>query len=173
VRRWCVVSWSVAAIVIAACSGRSLGLKSDAGESFSPSASATCGPPPPVPFQPLYLSYPAPHARSVPLTIKELVFAGWDTTFFGKDVVNLVRLNDDQPIGVQRFRKFVPAPSPLPSPRATPPWSGSLPYVAVAIPDLKPTTRYVVSYTYKVWSDKPPSCRTSLTKRLGGFKTGP
>jgi len=170
--RYVAFFWALATIAVSACSGANVGSGGIAGFSLKPSVAATCGPPPPVPFQPLWLSYPEPRARAVSQEVKELVFAGWDTTFFGKDTVNLVRLNDGQPVAILKFRTFVPAPSPLPSPHATPPGgSGDIPYIAVNVPNLKRATRYVVSYTFDDWGDKPPSCRTRVTRKLGAFTT--
>lgn len=129
---------------------------------------APCGLPPPVPIAELWLSYPQPGATSVPLNIGEIVFAGADTGYFGSDTVSVSSSTQATvPVGA-----FTAAPSPMPTPFATPPnSSGNVPYEAVPIPTLSPSTTYNVSYTYRDWSSKPPSCTQKITEQLGAFTT--
>lgn len=134
----------------------------------SPPSSASCGSPPPVAIAELWLSYPEPGATSVPTDIGEIVFAGDDTNYFGPDTVNVSTPTQvSVPVGA-----FTAAPSPMPTPYATPAaQSGDVPYEAVPVPRLSPSTTYTVSYTYRDWANTPPSCTQSITQQLGTFTT--
>lgn len=126
-----------------------------------------CGFPPPVPVPWLTLAYPIPGATNVPPSIGIMLMAGEVNGFYGPDTVALASWAGSVPIGT-----FTAAPSPLPTPYATPAGSsGDIPNVAVPLPTLSPATTYTASFTYTDWADNPPSCRTQITTKMGSFKT--
>jgi hypothetical protein len=150
--------------ILAACGG---GYVSNSGGTRGPSDSAQCGSPPPVASPWLSLSYPVPYATNVPTAIGVLVFAGAPSSRLGTAKVAVSSAHGTVPVG-----PFSAAPSPMPSPYATPSGvSGHYPYVAVPIPTLASRTVYSVSYTYTDWESTAPSCSTTITRLAGRFTT--
>ncbi|HEV3153717.1 MAG TPA: hypothetical protein VGZ02_07945 [Candidatus Baltobacteraceae bacterium] len=150
------------AIAIGLCAG----LAACAGTAAT--APASCGFPPPVPIPELWLSYPEPGATNVPLNVGEVIFVGIPSGFFGPDTVAITSSGGTSiPVGA-----FTAPPSPLPSPYAIPTgFSGNIPFSAVPVPTLSPSTTYNVSFSYIDWAENPPSCRTHVTQQLGAFTT--
>lgn len=136
------------------------------GGGASDPGSSTCGSPPPVALPELWLSYPEPSATAVPRSIGNVVFA-YAGNPFQSDTVSITSTAGPVPAST-----FTAAPSPLPSPHATPAnYGGNVTYLAVPVPTLAPMTTYTVSYTYTDWADNPPSCQTHVTQPLGTFTT--
>jgi hypothetical protein len=129
----------------------------------SGTARMTCGPAPLEPIPAHWLIYPAPNATDVPDSIGELVFAGLVQS--GDSVGLATAGGASVPAG-----PFTAAPSPLPTPYATPPSSG-IPLAAAPLPVLSPGTTYAVGYTYTTWADNPPVCKGPATQPLGSFTT--
>jgi hypothetical protein len=154
--RFIVGSSLVACAAFAACS---------AGPASSPRR--TCGFPPPVPIEPLYLAYPIPSATGVPLFIGSVIVQGYVAGFYGPGTLSVTTS-----AGTAIVKNVSPtaAPSPLPTPLATP--VQNLPYEAVPVPALMPATQYVVTAAVPDWGETPPLCRTIDTMTLGTFTTG-
>lgn len=127
----------------------------------------TCGSPPPVPEPAFWLAYPMPGAVDVPTSTGQLIGYGFPFFGFGNQAVVLASAG-----GSVSLSDFVAAPSPLPSPYATPPpqQTGEA-YYGLTLPALSAQTTYSASFTYTDWADNPPSCRTQITRPLGSFTT--
>lgn len=125
-----------------------------------------CGMPPPVPAPWLALVYPEPGAANVPVSIRQLVLAGNYYGYYDNAAVTMTA-GDGMivPVGA-----YTAAPSPLPSPHATP--AQGTPYVAVPVPTLSPATTYALSYTFTDFNGIPPACTGPVTWPLGSFSTG-
>ncbi len=128
---------------------------------------ANCGSPPPVPDPMLWLAYPEPNATGVSTSVGELIFSGFYADYFAPISIALSSAGGNIAVGT-----LAAAPSPLPSPYATPPPpNANLGFIAAPIPTLSPATAYTISWTYVVWDSTPPNCRGSLTRVLGTFTT--
>jgi hypothetical protein len=151
---WCILL----AASLAACGSAAslLGFTQDPGH---------CGPPPPVPAPFLFFAYPGDGATGVPTTVGRLVFGGFPGS--SSAISMTAAPQNDVQVG-----PLAPAPSPLPSPLATQPprGTGSVPYYAVSVPTLAPSTTYTVVHTYSAWSSSPPCTQTEHTA-LGSFTT--
>ena len=149
-------------ITLAGCSASSGGITP-----VSRAPLADCGSPPPVPDPMLWLAYPEPNATGVSTSVGVLIFSGFSEDYFAPISVALSSASGSVAVGALKG-----APSPLPSPYATPPgFNGDVPDLAAPIPTLSPATAYSASYTYAVWDSTSPSCRGSLTRILGTFTT--
>ena len=148
------VSSVVAVTLLVAC----------AGGATNPGVNPGCGFPPPLPAPPApYLIYPAPNATAVPDNAGVLVFGGPSAS----GPIAIFTSGVSVPIGA-----FTAAPSPLPSPHATPGAQFSnYPYYAAPIPTLSPASTYTVTSSYQTWADTPPSCTATATQTLGSFTT--
>lgn len=125
----------------------------------------TCGPPPPSAAPNLQLVYPEPAATDVPASIAYLVISGDITTRYGTGVLSMQSSSGIAvPVGA-----YTAAPSPLPTPHATP--AGGGPYIAAALAALSPATTYSVKYAYTDYTGVPPSCIGSYAQPLGSFTT--
>jgi hypothetical protein len=163
-RRYLSIAPITLLAIVAAC-GKAYVANSDG--SRAPSGSGQCGSPPPVASPWLSMSYPIPSATNVPTTIGTVIFAGVPSSRLGTSKLTISSANGTVPVG-----QFRSAPSPLPSPHATPYGAtGSYPYVAVPIATLAPRTLYNVSYTYTDWVSTAPSCSTTITRFAGRFTT--
>src|SRR5579884_123010 len=145
----------LALATVAACGG---------GNSIS---TVSCGSPPPSPHPQLWLVYPIPSATQVPASIGALIFADVGG-LTAQDSISVLSASAQVPVGA-----FTSAPSPLPSPRVTPgaDFGPNVPYVAVPVPTLSPSTSYTVNYTFEDWADNPPSCVITQTQILGTLTT--
>jgi hypothetical protein len=135
--------------------------------STTPAPQPTCAPPAPVPLQIADLVYPIPGATRVPPGIGLLVFFGFGDLAPGTSI----RLSDAA--GMVPVGSVTAAPSPLPTPNATPSGQNSQQFAAVPIPRLAPATTYTVALRYLAYADNPPVCQATYTKKLGSFRTGP
>jgi hypothetical protein len=116
----------------------------------------------------LFLSYPPPGSTNVSIDIGELIVAGQPYGFYDDAKINMAPGNNTSvPVGA-----YTAAPSPLPSPFATPSgFGGDVPYYAAPIPTLSPATAYTLTYTYTDFNGVPPSCTGPVTLQLGSFTT--
>jgi hypothetical protein len=118
------------------------------------------------PFIPaLSMVYPKPGATNVPDSLSTIVFSGQPNTGGGVPSIELS-------IGDQRVTSigtFGAAPSPLPSPAATPVPGQPPSYVAVTVNSLSPHTTYDVTYQYTF----PGSgqCAGTVNMAEGSFTT--
>ena len=153
---WCILL----AASLAACGSVAsvLGFNQDTGF-------GQCGPPPPVPAPFLFFAYPGDGATGVPTTVGRLVFGGFPNS--SSAIAVTASPQNTVPVG-----PLAPALSPLPSPLATQPprGTGSVPYYAVSVPTLAPSTTYTVVHVYSDWSSSPPCTQTEHTT-LGSFTT--
>lgn len=114
----------------------------------------------PVPH--LFFVYPGNGVTGVSPSIGELVVAGSTSGY---------RLKVTGPGGTRVPTGPVgPAPSPLPSPRISPPPDLNR-YSSVTIPPLLPATTYAVSFAYTGITNHVPDCIATVTRQLGSFTT--
>jgi hypothetical protein len=145
-----------AALFLASCLAACSGL----GQSLG--VNTHCGPAPPVAAPVLFFDYPGNAATNVATNVGELVFQG-----FGATSVVVIANGVTVPTG-----PLQPAPSPLPSPRATaPPGLSGTPYLAATIGTLAPTTTYAVSFSFDEWDGTSPTCKRTVIQQLGSFST--
>jgi hypothetical protein len=138
------------------------------GSTAKPNPQATCGPPPPVPLPVVDLVYPIPGASGVAPGIGLLVFYGFVELKPG----NSIQLSDAA--GTVPVGSVTAAPSPLPTPNATPTNDGNFQqFAAVPVPRLAPGTTYRVALHYLGYADDPPACQATFTLKLGSFRTRP
>jgi hypothetical protein len=115
-----------------------------------------------LPVPRLFFVYPGAGVTGVSPSIGELVVAGSTSGY---------RLRLTGPGGVRVPTGPVgPAPSPLPSPRVSPPAQFNR-YSSATIPPLLPATTYVVSVAYTGITNHVPDCIATLTQKLGSFTT--
>jgi hypothetical protein len=140
----------------AACSGGSPG-----------APRRTCGFPPPVPLEPLFLAYPVPSTTGVPTSIGSVIVQGFVDGFYGPGTISV---SNAAGVAIVKNVSATAAPSPLPTPLASP--VDDLPYEAVPLPTLMPMTEYTVTAAEPDFGETPPLCRTIDTLTLGTFTTG-
>jgi len=109
----------------------------------------------------LSLAYPIPNATNVPVNLGVVILSG---AFRG--IVDV-----RSPVGPVALGSPTSAPSPLPTPYATPLERGNVPYFAVPVPTLSPATTYTVSYVQIGPANDPPSCVAPATVNAGSFTT--
>jgi hypothetical protein len=139
-----------------------------AGAVSAPQTQATCPPPAPSSQPFLAISYPEPNATAVPVTIGELIFVGFLEGLYGNATVSMESANGvGVPVGAPTS-----APSPMPTPFYVPPgWGGNIPFVAIPVPTLAPSTTYTVTYRFTDYNGVPPSCVGPVTRTAGSFTT--
>jgi hypothetical protein len=129
----------------------------------SGTATSSCGSVAPVPVPSISLAYPVAGAGNVSTDLGDVIFAGMSA---GATVY--IRSN----LGPVAVGSPTAAPSPLPTPNATPSdMTGAVQYFAIPVPTLASTTTYSVSYAYSAFNGIPPACSGQVTVNLGSFTT--
>lgn len=117
------------------------------------------------------LLYPIPGSSAAPVNAGEIVFAGaFDSTYGAGHYTLTASSGANVSIGTPTA-----APSPFPSPIATEPAdyaAADIPYDAVPLPTLSPSTTYTFGYDATGYDgNNPPACTLQYSQQVGTFTT--
>jgi hypothetical protein len=118
----------------------------------------------PIPLKIMELVYPADGSTAVSTRLGVLITQG----YFNGQPPEIATVST-QP-GSTIVNTLLGAPSPLPSPLATPPIVG--PYGSVRLPTLLPQTTYQVQFAHDVQFGDPRFCSVMINDGGGSFTTG-